>query len=165
MSDEQSSGRTANRNGRTLENTVIHTFEDKGFQVVSYRDWNQRQNHYGSELLLRNVPYTTIYGQPGNTEFLVQSIRYGLTMRIECKWQQTSGSVDEKFPYMYLNAVEAMPEAHIVLLVDGGGAKSGAVNWLKQAVADRRYQSPTTKKQIMVWTLSDFLAWANRTLT
>jgi hypothetical protein len=29
---------------------------------------------------------------------------------IECKWQQVSGSVDEKLPYLYLNCIEAMPE-------------------------------------------------------
>jgi hypothetical protein len=164
MLSNLSSGRTANRNGRTLENTVIHTFEDKGFQAISYSDWVRRPDKYGDDLLLKNAPYTTIYGQPGKTEFLARSRRYGLTIRIECKWQQTSGSVDEKFPYVYLNAIEAMPESHVMILVDGGGAKRSAVNWLKTAASQRLYQKPGLAKRIEVWTLSEFLAWANRTL-
>ncbi|WP_028962641.1 PD-(D/E)XK nuclease superfamily protein [Sulfobacillus thermosulfidooxidans] len=167
MINNQSSGRSANRNGRTLENTVIHTFVDKGFQVVFYREWHQNPNRYGAELLLRNVPYTTIYGQDGKTEFLVRSQRYQLNMRLECKWQQTSGSVDEKFPYVYLNAIAAMPEPQIALLIDGGGAKPNALRWLKNAVSQRLYESyhaSNSPKTIWVWSLTEFLAWANRTL-
>jgi hypothetical protein len=51
-----------------------------------------------------------------------------LEIGIECKWQRISGSVDEKFPYAYLNCIEAMPERDIIIVVDGGGAKQGAVD-------------------------------------
>ena len=160
----QSSGGWAAKSGNTLEKTVIGTLSSKGFETVMYRQWQKDPDQFGSELLLRNVPYTTIYGHPGNTEFLLRSAHYRLELRIECKWQQSAGSVDEKFPYLYLNAVEAMPEKEIIIIVDGGGAKPGAVQWLRQTSHANRYRTPNTLgKQISVMNLTEFLAWANKT--
>jgi len=71
-----------------------------------------------------------------------------LQIRIECKWQQVKGSVDEKLPYLYLNTIEAMPENTIMILIDGAGWKTGAVKWLKDAVQQKntQQQKPKTKK-------------------
>jgi hypothetical protein len=110
LREEPRQGTLANSSGNTLEQTVMGTLASKSFQAASYRDYLIKPELYGSELLLRNVPYKTIYGHPGNTEFLIRSERYRLEIRIECKWQQSSGSVDEKYPYTYLNCIEAMPE-------------------------------------------------------
>ena len=74
------------------------------------------------------------------------------------KWQQSQGSVDEKFPYLYLNCIQAMPEREIILLIDGNGYKPGALAWLKQAVASQ------DAKLIHVFNLVEFLVWANRRL-
>lgn len=92
------------------------------------------------------------------TEFLAVSASRGLAIRIECKWQQSQGSVDEKFPYLYLNCIQAMPEREIILLIDGNGYKPGALAWLKQAVASQ------DAKLIHVFNLVEFLVWANRRL-
>ena len=157
-------GGLANSSGRTLESTIVATVASKGFVHVPYRLWVQKPTTYGSELLLRDAPYTTIYGHSGKSEFLLRSQRYDLEVRIECKWQQSAGSVDEKFPYLYLNCVECMPEKQIILLVDGGGAKPGSVAWLREACRSGRYTTPTTAaKTISVMNLSEFLVWANRT--
>ncbi|WP_417022461.1 PD-(D/E)XK nuclease superfamily protein, partial [Bilophila wadsworthia] len=100
----------------------------------------------------------SIYGHRGVTEFLAVSASRGLAIRIECKWQQSQGSVDEKFPYLYLNCIQAMPEREIILLIDGNGYKPGALAWLKQAVASQ------DAKLIHVFNLVEFLVWANRRL-
>jgi hypothetical protein len=157
-------GGLANSSGSTLEQTVIGTLQSKGFSLVRYRDWQKNPEKYGDELLLRNVPYQTIYNHQGNTEFLLRSARYQLEVRIECKWQQASGSVDEKFPYLYLNCIEQMPERDIIIVVDGGGAKQGSVEWLRQAAKSRRYIQTDAEKNILVMNLTEFLVWANRTL-
>lgn len=162
MREEPRQGTLANSSGNTLEQTVMGTLASKGFQAASYRDYLIKPELYGSELLLRNVPYKTIYGHPGNTEFLIRSERYRLEIRIECKWQQSSGSVDEKYPYTYLNCIEAMPERDIIIIVDGGGAKQGAVDWLREAAARGKY-AEGKDKHIQVMSLSGFLVWANRT--
>ena len=157
-------GGTANRQGRVLEKTIIPAFEARGFEIVKYSDWIKKPDKYGTEILLKHVPYTTIYGHRGYTEFLAQSKRYNLNHRIECKWQQSSGSVDEKFPYLYLNCIEAMPEPNIIIIAGGGGMKQGAIPWLKRVVLERRYLPiGAAQKNIQVFSIEEFLLWANQT--
>lgn len=153
-------GNRANQSGNVLEQSVMSTFASKGFELVNYRAWKKNPSKHTSELLLKNVPYTTIYGHSGNTEFLLKSKLHNLNIRIECKWQQSAGSVDEKFPYLYLNCIETMPENDIVIIVDGGGYKDGALQWLKDAATNKKFQTGTSKN-IRVFSLVDFMAWAN----
>lgn len=157
------SGSIANRQGRVLENTIIPTFEARGFEILKYSDWSKKPNQYGTELILKHVPYTTIYGHQGYTEFLVQSKKHYLNHRIECKWQQSSGSVDEKFPYLYLNCIEAMPEQNIIIIAGGGGMKKGAISWLKKVVLEQHYlSSKVGEKNIQIFSIEEFLLWANQ---
>jgi hypothetical protein len=164
MSDLKQGG-LANSSGNTLESTIKATLVSKGFEIVSYRDYVKNPSSYGKELLLLGVPYTTIYGHKGKTEFLLKSEHYALEIRIECKWQQSFGSVDEKFPYLYLNCIEKMPEDKIFIVMDGGGAKLGSIDWLKQSSLKKLYTTELNKnKEILVMTLSEFLVWTNKTL-
>jgi len=155
-------GANSNATGSQLEVAVKTVLTGKGFELVNYRVWEKNKALYGEELLLANVPFTTVYGHKGNTEFLLVSKKYALSMRIECKWQQSAGSVDEKLPYLYLNATEAMPENDILILIDGSGWKAGAVAWLKEAVAKRKY-GLLPEKNILVFNLVEFFTWANKT--
>ncbi|GIV46345.1 MAG: 4-diphosphocytidyl-2C-methyl-D-erythritol kinase [Ignavibacterium sp.] len=157
-------GQKGNITGNQLEAAVKTVLSGKGFKIVKYRDWIKTPHKFGDELLLTNVPYTTIYKHKGNTEFLLISKKYNCTIRIECKWQQTSGSVDEKLPYLYLNVIEAMPEDKILILIDGRGWKEGAITWLKESVEEKRYTNQNSKqKDILVFNLTDFFTWANKT--
>ena len=160
---ETNQGGNANSSGSTLEGTVVGTLQSKGFQQISYREWKKSPAKYGDELLLTNVPFTTIYNHDGNTEFLLRSKKFGLEIRIECKWQQVPGSVDEKFPYLYLNCIEQMPEQRIIIIIDGGGAKMGSVKWLKDACRNKKYTDARSReKEIEVMNLAEFLVWANK---
>lgn len=94
-------GHISNVTGNQLEVAVKTVLTNKGFELIRYREWVKNKESYGEELLLAHVPFTTIYNHKGNTEFLLLSKKYDLTMRLECKWQQVSGSVDEKLPYLY----------------------------------------------------------------
>ncbi|MEJ2373392.1 PD-(D/E)XK nuclease superfamily protein [Sulfurimonas sp.] len=154
-------GNIANSSGNVLEQAVVSTFKTKGFEVVKYREWEKHPERYSNELLLENVPFETIYGHNGNTEFLLKSQEYDLEIRIECKWQQSAGSVDEKFPYLYLNCVHAMPEKDIIIIVEGGGYKEGALQWLKNAAEQGLYQE-SERKNIQVVSLVEFLTWVNK---
>lgn len=163
MQEQNDKGALASNQGKILENTVESTFKSKGFEIVKYRTWDKNRDKYGNELLLENCPFINIYDHAGNTEFLLKSKKYDCEIRIECKWQQSNGSVDEKFPYLYLNCIEAMPEKEIVIIIDGGGAKPGSVTWLKNAVKEKKYTSDINNdKTIRVFTLSEFIVWANK---
>jgi len=160
-----SQGGLANAQGRILEDQIIPAFTNRGFKLLQYSEWLRKKESAGTELLLKNAPYTSIYGHQGKTEFLVKSSRFNLEVRIECKWQQSSGSVDEKYPYLYFNCVEAIPEADIIIVYGGGGMKQGAIDWLKNAAQERKYQENLrTPKNIRVFTLEEFLSWTNQRL-
>ncbi len=157
-------GRKTNITGTQLEKAVQTVLLEKGFEIEMYRKWEKNPENYGKELLLKNVPFTTIYGHGGNTEFLLLSEKYNLRIRIECKWQQSAGSVDEKLPYLYLNSIEAMPEKDIMILIDGDGFKAGAKTWLRNAAKEKLYTTEENKDtNVTVISLAEFFTWANNT--
>lgn len=157
-------GTKGNITGNQLEKAVQTVLNGKGFDILMYSQWKKEPEKYGNELLLKNVPFKTIYNHQGKTEFLLLSKKYDLKIRIECKWQQVAGSVDEKLPYLYLNTIEAMPEKDIIILIDGDGWKKGAKAWLKTAVNERKYTTEANNnKNIMIFSLTEFFTWANNT--
>ena len=155
-------GNLATAQGKILENLVEYTFLQHGFRSMSHAQF-QKSLYDGGDVLLKNVPFTNIYGSTSRTEFAARSPRLGLNLRIECKWQQSSGSVDKKFPYLSLNCMEAMPEPHVIILIDGGGYRPAALHWLEQAVAQRRYAAGNAKR-VDVMNMGQFVAWANAAL-
>jgi hypothetical protein len=92
----------------------------------------------------------TLYGTIGRSEFGLYLPEGDI--RIECKWQSVSGSVDEKFPYL-LECVKSMYEPTAVIIVDGGGAKPAAIEWLKKSAA------AIQNKRILVVSISEFGTW------
>lgn len=160
-----SQGAKSNSTGNLLESTVKSVFLAKGFALVNYRDYERGDLFHGGELLVENVPFTSVYDHRGSTEFLLKSAAKNVTIRIECKWQQVAGSVDEKLPYLYLNCIEAMPEDRVLILIDGPGWKPGSIQWLRNAAKDKKYTTDANRhKLVEVLTLSEFLVWANNSL-
>ncbi len=154
---ERKQGAQANKTGKVLESTVENTCAQHGFISLKYADYAALGHPLDGDYLVRDVPYTSIYGHKGKTEFLLISAKRSLRVRIECKWQQASGSVDEKFPYLFENC-KIMPEPCVIILIDGGGYKPQALDWLKNAAG------ACQEKDIRVFGLRDFLIWANTTL-
>lgn len=160
----RSQGGQANKTGNVLEQVVVSALSVHGFEMVAFREYEHHSERYGKELLLRNVPYTTLYGGRGYTEFLVLSDRYQIRTRIECKWQQGAGSVDEKLPYTYLSCAESMDENDIIILIDGKGFRDGAIDWLRNVAVQRKYIPPgCPNKHIHVMSTTEFLTWCNST--
>jgi hypothetical protein len=159
-----SQGGLANRSGSVLEGIVKGALAPHGFNIVQNRDLSQLSEEEQGELLIQNYPYTTLYGSRGKTEFLLKSRKHNLVVRIECKWQQSAGSVDEKLPHLYLSAINAMPEDNIIILIDGDGFRDGAIAWLRNSVDNRLY-IPEEKhnKNIMMMNATEFMTWANNT--
>ena len=153
-------GYHANNSGKVLESIVESSLHAKGFSVVPYKEWSKDIGDYNNEVLIKNVPYESIYKHSSKTEFLMISDEFNICTRIECKWQQTSGSVDEKFPYLFHNCAEMMTEPHVIILLDGGGAKKGAIEWLANACKNFN-SDPTHNRVIDLMTSTQFLQWVN----
>ena len=156
---ERRQGTQANLTGKVLEDLVASVFKSHDFEIMDYAEHLQASGLEERDVLVKNVPYETIYGHQGKTEFLVVSPRRGLRFRIECKWQQTAGSVDEKFPYLIENC-KTMPEPMVVILIDGKGYKDGALAWLKRAAGEC---AAAGVKEVRVFDMAEFVIWANST--
>ena len=157
-------GGQANKTGNVLEQLVVGTLTVHGFNLVKYSEYIKNKGKYGTELLLRNVPYETLYNHRGYTEFLLKSDKFNLNIRIECKWQQKGGSVDEKLPYVYLSAIYAVPENDVIILIDGKGFRDGAVNWLVNSASEKKFITrDKINKNIRVMNTIEFLTWCNET--
>lgn len=146
------------RTGASLEGAVEGSLHKWGFELIDYKEWKKSPEDH-PEALIRRVPYVTIYGHKGRTEYLLSSKKYSLKIRIECKWQGRSGSVDEKFPYLVRNIIETMPEKNHIVVYGGGGAKAGAIRWLKAQ------ESEVIKygKSLLVLNHQEFMNWASKT--
>lgn len=126
-------GNEANRSGQFLEHSIENEFRRRGVAVFEADSARETNADWVTEcFLMRNAPYTSIYGCESRSEFLYRDCRLHSDIRIECRWQQCPGSVDEKLPYLYMNALEAMPEQEVWLVVEGGGARPASVEWLKR---------------------------------
>lgn len=150
-------GAIANKNGKILEKFCCNLFEEYDYPVFQYKDRNKIENE--NKYVIKNVPYTSIYNHKSKTEYLLVNKNHDLRIRIECKWQQTAGSVDEKIPYLYLNCVQCFPEQNIIILLDGGGYKKGAKIWLENSIKNNLMN--VENKNIKLFNQSDFTKWMN----
>lgn len=58
---------------------------------------------------------------------------------IQCKWQASGGSVDQKYPYEVLSIQQS--EYDTIILLDGGGYSKGAKDWLSAQAGKGRLLS------------------------
>lgn len=166
-------GTRANAQGHIFEDTMLPIFQLNGFSVFQYSEILKNPLILAGidKYVVRNVPFTTIYAQSGKTEFVIydrtsldaQKQTSTRAIRVEAKWQQSAGSVDEKYPYMLLNGIYQYPETEIIFVVDGGGYKPGARKWLQERIDNDwlQYQEEQCKS-IQLMTISEFIAWFNR---
>jgi len=145
------SGQRANETGNRLERFVKQALEDKGYQEF----WNHKEQVFENRKALGGKQYarqvvvgTTIYESKRKCDFLViNRDKFPDALIIECKWQQSAGSVDEKYPFLLFNIMKmGVPS---VVLLDGGGYKPSAMAWLKS-------QSDPNRALIGVWNMAEF---------
>ncbi len=145
-------GRIANRTGGRLEvfienllieNNYAH-IDKKKFKPTVYLEQPiyTRQYYIGQSIYESNLFCDFIIYHPQ---------KHPDCLIIESKWQQTGGSVDEKFPYVIMNINHKYPH-ETILLLDGGGYKKGAEKWLKSQVGGRLKH---------VFNMAQFQKWGN----
>lgn len=132
----QTSGGTANAEGASLEATIEAVLVEQGFEIIPARDWRQSMVYERDALrvAVTNAPYQTIYGGRSYIEFLL--LMDDRQILIEAKRQSRSGSVDEKLPFVYLNALANLPDSEFVLVMDGEGWRRGARDWIEARAAE-----------------------------
>lgn len=127
------SGAKAVKTGALLEKLVETVLTSNGYKEF----WNHKEQLFESRHLLGGKQYSkqvycgeTIYGTRRKVDFLiVNKDLFPDALIIECKWQQSGGTVDEKFPYLLFNIIKTgIPT---VVLIDGSGYRPAALKFLK----------------------------------
>ena len=174
----KSQGGTANKHGKIIESMLFPLFEQNNYAIAvcyskkskcypNYLPYEKNKQYFDSldRLVLYQAPYTSIYpNKDGKTEFLIINKPLNRRIRVECKWQQSGGSADEKIPYLYLNAVFAFPEKEIIVVMDGGALDKTAKQWLIDRCNERWLLDNQPDKSIEVMSIAEFTAWFNKEL-
>lgn len=134
-------GGRANRHGRTAETIIESVLFDRAPNAEIVRQAAIGLTIYGGALVVDLY----VLGLPGFLSGLA----------IESKWQETSGSVDEKFPYLVENIKTCYP-CPAIIVTGAKGARPGAIRWLKQQIDGTHL--------LNVFTLEEFVTWCNRNL-
>ena len=122
-------GARANRSGFRLESWVRDILEEHGYTRISSKEFMDETVDTGSCFSTQCSIGESIYGTTRKVDFVLRHPNLWPTgLVIQCKWQASAGSVDEKYPY------EVACINHLsfptVIFLDGGGYKAGAKAWL-----------------------------------
>ena len=150
----KSQGAQANLTGKRLENHIELSLQDCSYVKVASKDVlinsidSLTQPSYATQVNTGK----TIYGTDLKSDFLLfHPQKWSMGLVIEVKWQQRSGTVDEKFPYLVMNIWSS--EYLTILILDGGGYREGAERWLR---------SMQKHNLLHVFNLTEFITWANQ---
>jgi PD-(D/E)XK nuclease superfamily protein len=121
-------GAKTNRSGKPLE-YISEQLAHCGFQEINGAQFS-KIDVFPNRYVRTNVPYITIYGTKGFHEilivtseqngfhFLADDIDKLIKIIVECKFQSTSGSTDEKIPYI-LETFKNSNVRNWILVLDG----------------------------------------------
>lgn len=143
--------------GESLEDQIEVAFRARGVEVLPAREWREARMYEtpGLSAVIQNVPYVSIYGHDARIEFLF--LHRGRQILIEAKRQESSGSTDEKLPYVFANAEANIAQGReFLLILEGEGWKRGARKW----ISDKAEQTDG----FSVITSEAFEAWLDRQL-
>lgn len=133
-----SGGKMANNRGRELEHRVALLLDDVGYSYVTPPDLIFAMRKMRQPIYSRQVELSRdIYGKVRRCDLLVYNNNVwpdGLV--IQCKWQASSGSVEEKYPFEVLNIQK--DDYPTIIVLDGGGYSKGAEGWLKGQAGKNR---------------------------
>lgn len=175
-----SQGARANVNGKIAEKMLIPLFEENDYMVISYGEYSKNQKKLKKmrdgkykprnpikdfneldKLIIKNYPYTSIYNHPGKTEYVIinkLNKAKERRIRVEVKWQQSAGSVDEKFPYIWLNAALAFEEEEVIIIIAGDGYKAGAREWM-ESQCEKGWLIGDKNKTIKIMSIEGFVKY------
>ncbi len=110
----ESDGKKSNKNGSNLENLVTNSLLSAGFVEISNkdkktfirtRDFNWLSNIYGLKWFVQQISLDkNLYGAKYKMDFFLYHKKvYPSGLNIECKWQGSPGSIDEKYVFTVMS--------------------------------------------------------------
>lgn len=177
----------AGKNGSAFE-SVVHSLNDLGFKLFENSEVEKMEDDEKPlRYIAHDVPYNSLlkqksdeYGIPkrngkSRTEFVIVAknaistpefpTNGPLTIRIECKWQEVSGTTSNKLMLTVADLQYGPPEKNIILLMDGNGFDETTHQLVQEWCEDGIHWKRAPKsepKNIRKMKLEEFINWANR---
>lgn len=139
---------SANRTGSQLEQTVAALLRQAGYDWVPTAPLFFALRDMGQAIYARQCETgRDIYGKRRRVDFILyHPVKWPESLVIQCKWQASSGSVEEKYPFEVLSInLDGIPA---IIVLDGGGYSDGAATWLRGQAGKNRL--------LHVFSLGDF---------
>ena len=147
-----SSGKKANKTGISLESFVERALVTSDYKKIIKNKVNtihEASSLIGRFYITQAPADLTIYNTKRTSDFFViNNDIFSDGLIIECKWQQVAGSVDEKYPFLFENIKKT--GVPTIILLDGGGYKPGAKEWLMSKVKE------PDNPLLHVWNMQEF---------
>ena len=151
--------------GGSILEAAIRALRMKRFSVVSHDEYTTAKGDLfsgqGSRWLVKHYPYETIFGTPGRREYYIASAEW--SGQLECKFQNGSGSVDEKM--VYISETLRRTDERALALVYAGkywtdkDRGASVIQWMRAEATRIR----DCGKQLLVFDMDQFIEWANET--
>ncbi|MEE9302565.1 MAG: DpnII family type II restriction endonuclease [Thiotrichaceae bacterium] len=149
--NEQGGGK-ANRRGKMLEGSVESILRESYEKCTPGRFFALReleQPIFARECRIGK----DLYGKQRRVDFILyHSQKWPDSLVIQCKWQASSGSVEEKYPFEVLSI--ELSEFKAIIILDGDGYSTGSKKWLQDQAGK--------KKLLHVMSLADFQRFCTR---
>ena len=150
---QRTGGELANLAGKRLEKFAAEILIERGYtevesiRFIPMRELEQpifaRQFEIGKD----------VYGKKRKVDLILYHPRlHRGCLAIQCKWQASRGSVEEKYPFEVLNIQQN--EYDTIIILDGGGYSLGAKQWLMNQAGKNRLKH--------VYDQGDFARFASR---
>lgn len=143
-----SSGQRAHQTRASLEDFIRRLLEKSGYDYVHPQQFQAARCLEQPIFSTKYPAGKDLYGKDHKCDFILyHPVRYPSALIIESKWQQSSGSVDEKFPFLVSTIKKIRLDAIVVL--DGSGYSESAECWLRQQAGKDGLLHVFNKKEMM----------------
>jgi len=149
----ESQGSMANKTGHGFEEFIEYNLLKLGYELVHAKNFDVAKTK-GKPVFARHYYVKSMYGFGGLWRIdliIFHPTKWPNCLIGEVKWQQGSGTVDEKYPFVVgsinVNNYQA------ILFLDGDGYKPEAEKWVR---------SQTNEKFIAVLNMREFQTWLNK---
>ena len=124
----------ASSTGRVLERFVVAILETEGYLRIKPAKAFLAMRELEQPIFAQQfVAGSSIYKKQRQVDFILYHPQlWPDCLVIECKWQASAGSVDEKYPFLVENIRAGIYPTIVVL--DGGGYTKEAGEWLRDQV-------------------------------
>lgn len=133
----KSGGTKANLAGNRLEEFVASKLDELGYEFVERRLFFPARELEQPIYTMQLETGKDIYGKTRRVDVILYHPElWPDCLVIQCKWQASRGSVDQKYPFEVLSIQQ--DEFDTILLLDGGGYAQGAKQWLLNQTGKNR---------------------------